>query len=66
MREAKNAVDDVVAFAEARIKLTPTGVLATEDAVTQARQQPGYSVTIHGNDNQVQVATVNSEQLRNT
>jgi hypothetical protein len=65
MRAAKNAADDVVAFAEARIKLTPTGVLATEDAVAQARQRPGYSVTIHGNDNQVQVATVNSEQLRN-
>lgn len=66
MREAKDAADDVVAFAEARIKLTPTGVLATEDAVTQARQRPGYSVTIQGNDNQVQIATVNSEQLRNT
>jgi hypothetical protein len=66
MRETKDAVSQVVAFSEARIKLTPTGVLATEDAVTQARQRPGYSVTIHGNDNQVQVATVNSEQLRNT
>jgi hypothetical protein len=60
------APNHLIAFAEATIRLTPAGVLATEDAVTQARQQPGYSVTIHGNDNQVQVATVNSEQLRNT
>jgi hypothetical protein len=66
MRKADNAVDRVMAFSQAKISLTPTGVLATEDAVTQARQRPGYSVTIHGNNNQVQVATVNSEQLRNT
>jgi hypothetical protein len=64
MRESNNGIDRVMAFYEARISLTSTGVLATEDAVTQARQRPGYSVTIHGNDNQVQVATVNSEQLR--
>jgi hypothetical protein len=66
MRDSNSGVDGVIAFYEARISLTSTGVLATEDAVTQARQRPGYSVTIHGNDNQVQVATVNSEQLRNT
>jgi hypothetical protein len=60
--------DDLTAlfieYPHAQIRLTATGILATEDAVTLARQRPGYSVTIHGNDNQVQVATVNSEQLR--
>jgi hypothetical protein len=66
MRMTDNEVGRVIAFYEARVGLTPAGVLATEDAVAQARQRPGYSVTIHGNDNQVQVATVNSEQLRNT
>jgi hypothetical protein len=54
----------LIAFAEAEVRLTPSGVLATEDAVTQARTRPGYSITIHGNDNQVQVATLNSEQLK--
>jgi hypothetical protein len=63
---ADNLTDLLVVFADAGVSLTPAGVLATEDAVTQARQRPGYSVTIHGNDNQVQVATVSSEQLRNT
>jgi hypothetical protein len=66
MRSGGGIADTWLAFSEARIKLTPTGVLATEDAVMIARQRPGYSVTIHGNDNQVQVASVNSEQLRNT
>jgi hypothetical protein len=64
MRSTDNAVERIVTFFEAKIRLTPMGVLATEDAVTQARQQPGYSVSIHGNNNQVQIATVNSEQLR--
>lgn len=65
MRKDGGIADRLIAFAEAGIRLTPSGVLATEEAVTQAREQPGYSVTIYGSDNQVQVATVNSEQLRN-
>jgi hypothetical protein len=56
----------LIGFSRAQVNLTPTGVLATEDGVTQARQRPGYSVTIQGNNNQVQFATFNSEQLRNT
>ena len=63
MRSTDNVVERVIAFSESKISLTPMGVLATEDAVTQARQRPGYSVSIHGNNNQVQIATVNSEQL---
>ena len=59
-------VNRAIAFTQAEVRLTPAGILATEDAVSLARQRPGYSVTIQGNDNQVQVATVNSEQLRNT
>jgi hypothetical protein len=66
MEKTEGGANNLLAFAKADIGLTPTGVLATEDAVIQARQRPGYSVTIHGNDNQVQVATVNSEQLRST
>ena len=66
MRNEDDLVKRILAFSEAKVSRTSTGVLATEDAVTQARQRPGYSVTILGNNNQVQVATVNSEQLRNT